>query len=324
MRILVTGGAGFIGSHVVDRMIELGHEVAVYDDLSTGSRRNLNPAARFFHADLNDAGAMEQCMSQFRPDVVSHHAAQMDVRRSVREPRLDATTNVLGSLQLLECCCRHRVSKVVYASSGGAVYGEGGSLPVSEDDPVRPESPYGASKFVVELYLAMWSRMHDLEYTALRYANVYGPRQNPRGEAGVAAIFIGLMLDGARPTVFGDGEQTRDYVYIDDVVEANRLALVRGSGEVVNIGTGLGTSVNELCRSLREILDSPLEPIHEAPRPGEIRRIVLDTSRAGRVLQWRPRVDLRDGLAATVTWVKRERTAEASAMTGAAPVHVRR
>jgi len=305
MRILVTGGAGFIGSNVADRFIELGHEVAVLDDLSSGFRTLLPPAARFFEADLADGDAVERCIAEFRPEVVDHHAAQIDVRRSVDDPVLDAGTNILGALRLLQACTRHGVRKFVYASTGGALYGEGRQLPATEDHPVNPESPYGVSKHTLEHYLYLWKLLHGLDYTVLRYPNVYGPRQNPHGEAGVNAIFIRLMLEGKRPRIFGTGEQVRDYLYVMDVVEANQRALDAGSGAMVNLGTGVGTSVNQIFRELRGILGFTGEPVYEPARPGEVQRIYLDATRARQVLGWVPRTAFHDGLVRTVEWSRR-------------------
>ena len=302
MRILVTGGAGFIGSNVVDRFVALGHDVAVLDNLSTGRREFVHPQARFFHADLVDPAAVETVVAEFRPEVVDHHAAQIDVRHSVEDPRADAEINILGTLSLLQSCHRHRVRKLLYASTGGALYGEGRFLPASEEHPVNPEAPYGVSKHTVEHYLYIWKLLHGLDYTVLRYPNVYGPRQNPHGEAGVNAIFIGLMLAGKIPPIFGSGEQVRDYLYVDDVVEANRMALERGSGEVMNLGTGVGTSVNAIFLELKRLLAFEGEPIHEAARPGEIQRIYLDATRARQVLGWAPQVPFAEGLRRTLEW----------------------
>jgi len=302
LRILVTGGAGFIGSHVVDRFIELGHEVRVFDDLSSGRREFVNAAAPLVIGDLADDAAVERCVAEFRPEIVDHHAAQIDVRHSVDDPVHDARTNILGGLALLRSCTRHGVKKFVYASTGGALYGEARFLPATEEHPVNPESPYGVSKHTLEHYLYLWKLLHGLDYTVLRYGNVFGPRQNPHGEAGVNAIFIGLMLHGRRPRVFGDGEALRDYVYVDDVVEANVLALERGGGEMVNIGTGVGISVNHIVRELRSILGFAEEAIHEPPRPGEVQRIYLDAGRARRVLGWTPQTPFRAGLERTVAW----------------------
>ncbi|HET9327485.1 MAG TPA: NAD-dependent epimerase/dehydratase family protein [Candidatus Eisenbacteria bacterium] len=302
MRILVTGGAGFIGSHVVDGFVALGHDVAVFDNLSTGRREHIHDKARFFQADLVDPAAVEAVLSEFQPEIVDHHAAQIDVRKSVEDPRRDAEINILGSISLLESCRRHRVRKVIYASTGGALYGEARFLPATEEHPVNPEAPYGASKHAFEHYLYIWKLLHGLDYTVLRYPNVFGPRQNPHGEAGVNAIFIGRMLAGERPIIFGTGEQQRDYLYIDDVVDANERALTRGSGEIVNIGTGIGTSVLQIFRELQSLLGFAQEPIFDKARPGEIQRIWLDAARAREVLGWTPRVSFREGLQRTVEW----------------------
>jgi UDP-glucose 4-epimerase len=307
VRILVTGGAGFIGSNVADGFLARGHEVAVFDNLSTGFREFVPPSARFYEADLTDAEAVERCLAEFRPEIVDHHAAQIDVRHSVTDPVHDARINILGGLSLLMACTRHGVRKFLYASTGGALYGEGRALPATEDHPINPEAPYGASKHALEHYLYLWKLIHGLDYTVLRYPNVYGPRQNPHGEAGVNAIFIGLMLDGKRPRIFGSGEQVRDYLYVEDVVEANVIALSRGGGEMVNLGTGIGTSVNDIFRELKSILRFDGEPIYDAPRPGEVQRIYLDASRARRVLGWEPRTTFRDGLAKTVEWSRAAR-----------------
>jgi UDP-glucose 4-epimerase len=302
VRILVTGGAGFIGSNVADRFVSLGHDVAVFDDLSSGFREFVNPAAKFYRGDLADAGAVDAAIADFRPDVVDHHAAQIDVRRSVADPVFDARVNILGTIGLLQACVAHGVKKLVYASTGGALYGEGRQLPAPEEHPVNPEAPYGASKHTVEHYLYIWKLLHGLDYTVLRYPNVYGPRQNPHGEAGVNAIFIGLMLEGKPPKIFGDGTAVRDYLFVDDVVEANVLALGAGSGEMMNIGTGVGTSVNDIVRELKAITGFAGEAIHLPARPGEVQRIYLDASRAKKVLGWTPKVAFREGLEQTVEW----------------------
>ncbi len=309
MKILVTGGAGFIGSNVSGRFLALGHEVAVLDNLSTGRRENLDPRIRLYEADLIQPEAVEQVVADFRPDVVDHHAAQIDVRHSVDHPAFDARTNILGGIGLLEACVRHGVRKLIYASTGGALYGEGRHLPATEDHPAHPESPYGVSKFAMEHYVYCFRLLHHLDATVLRYPNVYGPRQNPHGEAGVNAIFIGLMCEGKAPTIFGDGEQVRDYVYVDDVVSANELALSKGSGETVNLGWGKGVSVNDIVRALKTILDFKGEAIHEAARPGEVQRIYLDASRAKAVLGWTPKVTFEEGLRRTVEWYRTERAA---------------
>ena len=302
MRVLVTGGAGFIGSNVVDGFIARGDDVAVFDNLSSGRREFVHPKARLVVGDLLDAAAIDRCVAEFRPDLVSHHAAQIDVRKSVVDPAHDASVNVLGSLALLASCTRHGVRKVIYASTGGALYGEAITLPAPEDHPIRPESPYGVSKFTVEQYLRVWSQIHGLDYTVLRYPNVYGPRQNPHGEAGVNAIFIGLMLEGRRPKIFGTGEAVRDYLFVDDVVAANVLAVDRAGREVMNLGTGVPTSVNDIVRAVNRILGTSLEPVYEPERPGEIQRITLDARHAGTVLGWTPRTEFADGLRRTIAW----------------------
>jgi UDP-glucose 4-epimerase len=302
VRILVTGGAGFIGSNVVDRFVSLGHDVAVFDNLSSGFREFVNPKAKLYVGDLADAVAVDAAIADFRPEIVDHHAAQIDVRKSVTDPVFDARVNVLGSIGLMQACQAHGVRKIVYASTGGALYGEGRTLPATEDHPVNPEAPYGASKHTVEHYLYIWKLLHGLDYTVLRYPNVYGPRQNPHGEAGVNAIFIGLMLAGKRPRIFGDGNAVRDYLYVDDVVEGNVLALDKGSGEMYNLGTGVGTSVNDIVRELQAIVGFDEGALYEAARPGEVQRIYLDATRARQGLGWRPRVTFTEGLRRTVEW----------------------
>ena len=307
MRILVTGGAGFIGSNVVDRFVALGHEVAVLDDLSTGRRENLPAEARLFQATLTDRAEVSRIVGEFRPEIVDHHAAQIDVRHSVTDPIADATTNILGGIGLLEACVAHGVRKFIYASTGGALYGEGRVLPATEDHPCHPEAPYGISKYALEHYLYFYRLTHGLDVTVLRYPNVYGPRQNPHGEAGVNAIFIGLMVEGKRPTIFGDGEQVRDYVYVGDVVRANELALTKGSGETVNLGWGRGVSVNDIVRILSGLLGVTEPPIYADARPGEVQKIYLDAARAKAVLGWEPQVAFEEGLAKTLEWYRAER-----------------
>jgi UDP-glucose 4-epimerase len=304
MRILVTGGAGFIGSNVADRYLAEGHEVAVLDNISTGLRENVPDQATFFHSDVRDAAALKRVFQSFRPEIVNHHAAQIDVRKSVEAPEFDAEVNVLGSLNLFQAAVAAGTRKVIYASTGGALYGEGRKLPADEDHPINPESPYGASKHAVEHYLYLYKLAHGLDYTILRYPNVYGPRQNPHGEAGVNAIFIGLLCDGKRPTIFGDGEQVRDYLYVGDVVEANLLALDKGGGEILNLGWGKGVSVNDIFRALAKLLSYGEQPIYAERRAGEVQRIYLDASRAQRVLGWTPKVEFEEGLRRTVEWYR--------------------
>ena len=300
MRVLVTGGAGFIGSHVVDAYVAAGHEVTVVDNLSSGSIQNINPAAAFHEADIRDVEALDRVFSQSRPESVNHHAARAQVRESMDNPILYAEVNVLGSLNLLQMCRKHQVKKVVYASTGGAVYGEPEYLPVDENHPVNPLDPYGASKHHVEHYLYLYQLNWGLSYTVLRYANVYGPRQDPYGEAGVVAIFAVRMLGNDRAVVYGTGEQERDFVYVGDVARANLLALSEDSGRVFNIGTGVGTNINELYTRLGEATSYGGAETHGPAKPGEVFKIYLDVSRAREVLGWEPLTDLQGGIELTV------------------------
>jgi UDP-glucose 4-epimerase len=300
MKILVTGGAGFIGSHVVDRCVAAGHEVAVVDNLATGSRERVNPRATLHVTDVRDPELADVFRAE-RPSVVIHHAAQAEVRRSVEDPKFDADVNVLGAVNLFECCRRFDVARVIYASSGGAAYGDTDVLPTPEDHVARPASPYGVSKLTAELYLGCWSQMYGIQALVFRYANVYGPRQSPAGEAGVVAIFAHRLLSGEHVVINGDGLQTRDYVYVGDIADANIAGLERPDATgVVNLGTGIETSVVELYDRLRAVAGVDLPPRHGPAKLGEQRRSVLDISRAHAVLGWRPRVSLDDGLRLTV------------------------
>lgn len=299
MKILVTGGAGFIGSNVVDAYVELGHEVLVVDDLSAGKRENVNPAAAFHQLDLVSPQFVA-LVEREQPELINHHAAQTSVRKSVEDPLDDARRNVLASLNVLEACRSGGVGKLIYISSGGAIYGEPESLPCREDNPIRADSPYGITKHTPEHYIDLYHRMYGLRFTTLRYGNVYGPRQDPFGEAGVIAIFTAKMLAGEQAIINGTGEQERDYVYVGDVVSANVAALERGDGEAVNIGTGVGTTVNTIYAQLARATGCPLSPVHGPAKPGETFRIYLDIARAGRFLGWTPRVSLEEGLKRTV------------------------
>jgi len=305
VKILVTGGAGFIGSHIVDGFLAAGHEVRVIDDLSTGKRANLNSKATFYNVDIRSAEIAE-IFAKENPDVVCHHAAQMDVRRAVREPQFDASVNVLGSVNVLESARQSGVKKIIYASTGGAVYGEPASLPVHEGHAIAPLSPYGLTKHTFEEYLALYRRLYGCAYTVLRYPNVFGPRQDPHGEAGVVAIFIQKMLAGEQPTIFGDGTKTRDYVYIDDIVAANLLA-IDAKSDVYNLGWGKEVSDYQIFCAVRDALGVTAEPHFGQKRPGEIDRICLDRQRIYRDLGWRPRVSLAEGVARTVRWHKRQK-----------------
>jgi len=308
MKFLVTGGAGFIGSNVVDGLIEAGYEVVVVDNLITGKRENVNPKARFYRVDITSPD-LEEVFERERPDYVNHHAAQMNVRKSVDDPMYDARVNVLGSVNLLELCRRYEVKKVIYASTGGAVYGEPLYLPVDEDHPVNPLSPYGVTKHTVEHYLYFYGANYGLRYTILRYPNIYGPRQDPHGEAGVVAIFTEKMLRNERPTIFGDGTQTRDYVYVGDVVTANLLAIDKGDGEIYNVGTGVETSVNELFELLREAVGVDLEPIYGERRLGEVYRIAITNDKIYRDFGWKPQTPLKEGLFKTIEYYRRRGSA---------------
>jgi UDP-glucose 4-epimerase len=316
MRILMTGGAGFIGSNVVDAYVEAGHQVIVVDDLSSGSRANRNPAARCYNVDVR-SDEIDHIVETEHPDVVNHHAAQVSVRRSVEAPLTDASVHILGSVRVLEAAHKHGVRRVIFASTGGAIYGEIERGLGDEQHPCRPLSPYAVAKLSVEHYLEYYRATYGLETVVLRYANVYGPRQDPHGEAGVVAIFIQQILAGIAPTIFGDGEQTRDFVYVDDVVRANLAALDVAVGgdrsSVFNIATGREASVNEVWDTLAAIAAPTVTPHHEPPRPGDLRRSVLDPARAKRDLGWFPTVDLAEGLARTWEWFLARETAERQA-----------
>jgi UDP-glucose 4-epimerase len=303
MKILVTGGAGFIGSHVVGAYLAAGHEVLVVDNLCTGKRENLNPKTRFHELDILDPKTAELIRAE-RPDVLNHHAAQMDVRRSVADPLFDARTNILGTISLLEAARHAGVRKVLFVSSGGAAYGEQETFPAPETHPTWPVSPYGVSKRSGELYCHFYQAEYGMPFVAFRYAYVYGPRQDPHGEAGVVAIFSGRMLRGEPVTVNGDGKQTRDYVYVGDVARMSLLALERDATGPVNIGTGRETDVNELAAMMLEVSGSHSEVRHGPAKGGEQRRSVIDIRRAAEVFGWRPEVSLRDGLARTVEFFR--------------------
>ncbi len=303
MKVLVTGGAGFIASHIVDAYVERGHEVFIFDDLSTGQRTNLNPRAIFHQVDIADVKAVK-LIAQIKPDVLNHHAAQMDVRHSVADPQFDARVNILGFINLLEACKNAGTKKVIFASSGGAVYGEQDIFPAPEEHPTRPSSPYGVSKRTGELYLSYYQQAFGLPYIALRYANVYGPRQSNKGEAGVVAIFISLLLAGKVPVINGDGKQTRDYVYVGDVAAANLAALESPFVGEINIGTGVETDVVTLFQSLRQGAGSKLAASHGPAKIGEQRRSCLAAQRAAEIFGWRPQVSLREGLERTIAYYR--------------------
>ena len=304
MRALVTGGAGFIGSNLVDALVDRGDQVAVIDNLSTGRRQNLDHAladgAQLFEVDVRDRDEVAAAVAESTPELIFHLAAQIDVRKSVADPVTDMRINVGGTINVLEAALGAGVRRVVNTSTGGAVYGEGKILPAPEDHPVAPEAPYGLSKFCAEGYCDLFQRLHGLSTVSLRYGNVYGPRQDPLGEAGVVAIFCGQLLGGGQPTVFGDGLQTRDYVYVGDVVEANLAAAGASATGAVNIGTGVEATVLDIVSALAEQTDAPFDAQLAPARPGEVRHIALDASRAQGELEWQSKVSLTQGLGLTL------------------------
>jgi UDP-glucose 4-epimerase len=307
VKAVVTGGAGFIGSNVVDALLERGDEVVVVDNLSTGKRENLEQAlaggARLVEADIRDGQALGDLFEEVRPDVVFHFAAQIDVRKSVADTPLDATINVVGTINVLEAAKRVG-ARVVNSSTGGAIYGEGRVIPAPEDHPAEPEAPYGQSKFAAEGYLELYRRLHGLSTISLRYGNVYGPRQDPLGEAGVIAIFCGKLIEGQKPTVFGDGTQTRDYVYVGDVVAANLAAAASDAHGAFNIGTARETSVIDIVDALAKLADGDFEAEMAPERPGEVQHIALDYTRAHDQLGYEPKVELGEGLELTLQSVR--------------------
>ena len=304
MKALVTGGAGFIGSNVVDALLERGDEVTVVDDLSTGRRENLEPAlsngAELVELDIRDGRAVADVVERTAPGAIFHLAAQIDVRKSTADPVFDARINVEGTINMLDAALKAEVPRFVNTSSGGAIYGEGKMLPAREDHPVAPEAPYGQSKFAAEGYCDLFRRLHGLSTVSLRYGNVYGPRQDPLGEAGVIAIFCGRVLEGRRPTVFGDGLQTRDYVYVGDVVRSSLAAADTKAGGAFNVGTGVETSVLDLVEALAPHAQDGFEPEHEPERAGEVRHIAVDCTRAEAELGWRAETSLEEGLERTL------------------------
>jgi UDP-glucose 4-epimerase len=305
MRILVTGGAGFIGSHTVDALVATGsHEVSVVDNLSAGKRDQINPGTRFHQADIRDAAEVGRIIGEARPEVIVHFAAQMDVRRSVADPAFDAQVNLVGFLNLMEAARQHGLRRVVFSSTGGAIYGEQDTFPADESHPCRPVSPYGVAKFSTESYLFFYKAQYGIDYAAMRYANVYGPRQDPHGEAGVVAIFCGRLLEDKPVTIFGDGKQTRDYVYVGDVVRANVAAVTASATGPINVGTGIETDVNQLYRALAAAAGSDRPPTYAPARPGEQSRSVIAATRARRELGWSPQVTIEEGLRRTYDFFK--------------------
>jgi len=306
LKVLVTGGAGFIGSHIVDRLAADGHDIVILDDLSAGHVDHLQPSARFYQMDLHSPW-LDELFRIERPEAVVHEAAQASVRRSVEDPVFDAGVNVLGTAALLQVSAHHGVRRFLFASTGGALYGDADVIPTPEDYPTLPVSPYGASKLSAEVYLRTFHALHRLSYAALRYANVYGPRQDPLGEAGVVAIFTQRLLSGERASINGDGKQTRDFVYVGDVADANARALTSDAVGSFNVGTGIETDISAIFQLLRRLTGSNQPEEHGPPLPGEQRRSVLDARKIEKVLGWKPRTSLEAGLEATVRYFREAR-----------------
>ena len=301
--VLVTGGAGFIGSHLTDRLLSLGHKVVIVDDLSTGRLQNLNKGATFYHTSITSHG-LDEIFEREGPDIVYHHAAQISVSQSVKDPVKDAEVNIQGTLRLIELSRSYGAEKFIFSSSGGTIYGEPSYMPCDEKHPINPLSPYALSKHVAEEYLGLYHHIYRLNYVILRYGNVYGPRQDPHGEAGVVAIFSKAMLEGKQPRIYGTGDQERDFVYVDDVVDANILAMEDGQGEY-NIGTGQGTSINRIFQILKSIIKYKWSPGTGPARPGEVFKISLDTSKFEKEFGWTPKVSIEEGMSRTVEYFRK-------------------
>ncbi len=306
MNVLVTGGAGFIGSNVVDAFINEGHNVIILDNFSSGKDENVNPKATVYRMDIQDA-AVENIFRDEKIEVMCHHAAQMDVRRSVADPKFDALVNVLGFLNLMEAGRKHGLKKVLFASTGGAIYGEQDYFPADEQHPNRPLSPYGITKLTTEKYIFFYKEIYGIDHVILRYANIYGPRQNPHGDAGVVAIFSLKMLNGEQPIINGDGKQTRDYVFVGDVVKANVLALSYNGSTIFNIGTGIETDVNQLFSYIKKLTGSNVEEKHIPAKAGEQMRSVISSKKINEMLGWKPTVTVEEGLKKTVEFFKSKR-----------------
>lgn len=302
-KILVTGGAGFIGSAIVDLFVAEGFDVVVIDNLHTGKRENLNPAARFYHADLRNAAQIKKIFEQERPTLISHQAALANVRDSYDDPVGYIQTNIVGTINLLEAACAVGSRKLIFASTGGAIYGDLPNPPATEASPMHPLDPYGVSKLAAEHYLFSYRHNRGLDYCILRYPNVYGPRQDPFGEGGVVAIFTQRMLVGEQAYIYGDGRQQRDFTYVGDIARANLLASQRGNG-IYNIGTGVGTDINTIFRELATLTEYQQPEVHAPAKPGEVRISILDATRAKEELGWQPQISLTEGLAHTIAFFR--------------------
>jgi len=305
LNILVTGGAGFIASHIVDAYIADGHKVIIVDNLSTGFMENINPQAKFYQLDIRSE-KLEDVFQKEKIDVVNHLAAQMDVRRSVSDPKFDASVNVVGDFNLSESQKKQKLKKIIFSSTGGAIYGEQDYFPADEEHPTRPLSPYGITKLCTEKYLYFYNAVYGMNYVILRYANIYGPRQNPHGEAGVVAIFCNKMLKGEQPVINGDGKQTRDYTFVADVVKANVAALQYNGSNIYNIGTGIETDVNKLFLELRSHLNPSCPEQHAPAKAGEQQRSVISSKKIESDLGWKPTVQLEEGLRLTAEYFRKK------------------
>ena len=303
MRVLVTGGAGFIASHIVDKLIKLNHNVCIVDNLSTGKEENINHEATFYKCDITEIDKLKLVFDVEQPEVVIHHAAQIDIQTSLRKPAFDAENNIIGTINILECCREFGVRKVIYPSSA-AVYGEPKYLPVDEKHEVNPMSFYGVSKHTPEHYIKIYAQLYGFDYTIFRYANVYGVRQDPKGEGGVVSIFVDKLLNNEAPFIFGNGEQTRDFIYVKDIAEANILALHKGDNKIMNISSDKATTVNELFMVMRDMAGSDVEAIHKDVRTGDIEHSYLDNGVAEEKLGWKARFQLEDGVRETVNYYK--------------------
>jgi len=309
MRILITGGAGFIGSHLADRLIKNGDKVILIDNLSTGKKENINPKAKFYKIDIQSP-KISNILKKEKPEILFHLAAQIDVRKSVEDPIKDAKINILGSLNVIknfykESLKNTKKSKIIFSSTGGAIYGDAKIIPTPETYPEFPLSPYGVCKLTIEKYLNYYWKVFNIPYVALRYANVYGPRQNSKGESGVVSIFIDKLFSGENPIINGSGKQTRDFVFIEDIIEANILAMKKNKVGVYNIGTGKETDINTIFQKLKKITNSNLKAVHCLEKKGEQKRSCLDYKKAQKELSWKPKYNLDEGLIKTVEWFKK-------------------
>ncbi len=304
-KIIVTGGAGFIGSSLVDKLIELKHEVVIIDNLLTGNNENVNQNAKFYEEDIRDLKKLDEIFSKEKPEYVFHLAAGYLVQ-SIKNPQRDAEINIIGTINLIEMCVKYKIKRVIYSNSGGASYGDPEQIPITEDHPIRPLTPYGASKYAGEMYLYMYYKNHGLDYISLRYGNIYGPRQDPRLEGGVVSIFINAILKGKTPKIFGDGKQTRDYVYVGDVVDANIDAMTKGECGGYNIGTGKELSVLEILNTVKKIMGSSVSPEFKSPREGDCVRVLFDTKKINEILKWTPKTSLEKGIEKTIEWQKQQ------------------